>query len=81
MNREALQAGGRDEFLEALQVFAGHLESGPLTWGDPEYHPQKAGSTVLHGTHRSLFVQYVVYEPKRRVVVLKIKWLRPPSAE
>lgn len=73
LGRQATEAGERQALVETLKAIMKQLEEAPLTWGDPEYHPNKPGSTVLHGTMSGLLVRYVVYEPERSVLILKVQ--------
>ena len=73
LTKKARQAGIQSEFVGAIEAIMEELKMRPLKWGDPEYHPKKPGSCVCHGIRDPLFVQYAVYEPERKVLLLKIK--------
>jgi hypothetical protein len=71
---EALQAGVWGAFADAISYAYYRLQTDPIAWGDPEYHPKKPGSTVLHAVCFPLFFQYVVFEPERKVMLMTVKW-------
>jgi hypothetical protein len=58
--------------LEALKTILDKLQTEPLTWGDPEYHPRKKGSLDCHEVCSPLVVRYVVFEPEHKVLILRI---------
>src|SRR5687768_10849027 len=65
--------GTEKELLAVLKEVASNLQTDPLKWGNPEYHPRKTGSTVCHGICCSLYVQYVVFELENIVLPLRVK--------
>lgn len=71
---EALLAGIWGAFADAIETAYHRLQTDPLAWGDPEYHPKHPGSTVLHAVCFPLFFQYVVFEPERKVSIMTVKW-------
>jgi hypothetical protein len=73
LNKKAIAAGIKSEYVAALENMVAKLQNEPVEWGDPEWHPKKAGSSVRHGISDLLFVQYAVFELERKVLILKIK--------
>jgi hypothetical protein len=77
----AIESGFAKLLTGALQEMMQKLQTDPINWGDPEYHPKKQGSCVYHRACDPLFVKYVVYEPERVVLVLEVRRLpKSPSA-
>ncbi len=73
IGKRAASRGVLRQFTDALEAIVTHLEYGPLTWGDPLFHPKAPGSTVLHAMRGSLYVRYIVYEIESKVVLLTIR--------
>jgi hypothetical protein len=68
----AVLRGFEREFRRWLLRAVARLQTNPLLWGDPEYHPKKEGSVVRHGILGSLYLQYAVYEVERVVIILRV---------
>lgn len=62
-------------YADALENIVIKLQTDPTGWGDPEYHPKKKGSCVYHVLCDPMYVQYVVFEPERAVMVMNVKAL------
>jgi hypothetical protein len=77
--RKAKVRGFLREYLKSLRIVLEKLERDPVSWGDPEYHATTKGSIVCHGVHGPLYVQYVVFELERVVMILQIKAM--PNSE
>jgi len=73
LGKLARHLGIENEFLADLTTIAVKLQTEPVAWGEPEYHPKKEGSVVCHGIAGALFVQFAVFEPERKVTILRVK--------
>jgi hypothetical protein len=72
LGKKAEERGIKREFRDSLKTIMLELQTNPLEWGDPEYHPHKKGSTVCHKICGPLFIQYVVFEIEKKVMILKV---------
>jgi hypothetical protein len=72
LGKKAAAKGIKPAFLQALKAIVAQLQADPLRWGDPEYRMHKPGAWRYHGTFSPLFVQYVVYEYERIVLLCKV---------
>jgi hypothetical protein len=61
----------RKTILDLLEFAYQKLRNSPTTFGDPLYS-KKYGGVVYHRVLRPLAIRYVVFEPERRVCILKI---------
>lgn len=77
LDTRAKAAGIRDTYVAALETMMAKLQTEPLTWGDPLYHPKQPGSVICQAAVNPLVVQYAVYEPEREVVILQILPMKP----
>ncbi len=69
----------RRSFFRTMRKVVKNLMTRPLEWGDPEHRTRKEGGVVCHGIMPPLILRYVVFEPEKVVVILRIKAL-PGSA-
>jgi hypothetical protein len=72
LGKKAVAKGINKQYVEALKMIVASLRSDPTGWGDPEYRMHKPGAWMYHGTYSPLFVQYVVYENERVVLLRKV---------
>jgi hypothetical protein len=75
LGARANAAGIREKYVAALETMMAKLQTEPLAWGDPLYHPKKPGSVVCQGVADPLIAHYAVYGPEREVVILHIDFL------
>lgn len=73
LGRKARKLGIKNRFVDALKTISRMLQSAPMQWGDPEWHPKRKGDCVCHASCSPLFVRYVVFEPERKVMLLKVQ--------
>ena len=74
LHQLAKAASQEVEYVRALKQIVQLLESHPLEWGDPEYHPIHEGSTICHGVLDPVFVRYAVYEIEETVYILHVQF-------
>jgi hypothetical protein len=79
LGKRALARGLLQDYADALETILDKLEAEPAEWGEPYYHPHHQGSTVRHASVRSVFVEYVVFEEERVVMIMQIKAM--PSSD
>src|SRR3954466_5994193 len=75
----ARAAGNAKEMTEVLRLTIGKLKADPISWGEAQFHPKKAGSVVCQRIWRGISVRYAVFEQERKVMILEIKAYPEPA--
>lgn len=83
--QQARELGNRAKSLDVFGVFSDivleilqKLENDPLGWGDPVRRTLKQGGVYCHGVLQPLFVNFVVFEAEKVVLIWRI--LPAPSS-
>ena len=73
LGKRAKAKGILADYIRALEKILDELENQPLDWGDPAYHPHHEDSTVCHASVGPVYVEYVVFEAEKVVMIMQIK--------
>jgi hypothetical protein len=73
LHRKATTLGKHQEVVDALKAVIGHLQTGPLGWGDPQHRTRRPGGTVFHGIHGPVIARYAVFEAEKVVFLLDVR--------
>jgi|ERR1051326_7384071 hypothetical protein len=81
LKQRAIELAILPDFSRARKEILAHLQTDPLTWGEPLYNTAHPGGVRCVAVSPPLFVSYVVFENERTVLWLELEPLsRSPLA-